>query len=387
MRIAIVHDWLETWAGSERVLAELLRIFPAADLFAVVDFLTPDDRARLQRSQITTSFIQALPFSCRHFRKYLGIMLFAVEQFDLRHYDLVISSCHAVSKGVITGPDQLHICLCYSPPRYAWDMQSQYLNQVGLERGLRSWMVRFALHRFRAADLRSSTRVDRYVAISHYVSRRIRKCYRRDSDVIYPPVDVPMQCEFVARGNEYITVSRLVPYKRVDIIVDAFRELPERVLNVVGSGPEMDRIRRLAPPNVVFHGSLDDAARNRRVSVAAAFVFAAEEDFGIAPLEAQALGVPVIAYGRGGSVETIRGLGSKTPTGVLFAAQDPASVARAIREFEQERHRITPDACRANALRFSAERFRTEFEQYVVQAWNDFNALRHETSGPEPVGI
>ena len=385
MRVAIIHDWLETWAGSERVLAELLQIFPGADLFAVVDFLVPEDRARLPCGRIKTSFIQRLPFARRHFRNYLGLMPFAVEQFDLRGYELVISSCHAVSKAVITGPDQLHICVCYSPPRYAWDMQFQYLDRVGSSRGLRSWIVRYALHRFRDADLRSSVRVDRYVAISHYVARRIRKCYRRESDVIYPPVDVSPNLEAATRGNEYVTVSRFVPYKRVDLIVDAFRELPDRVLNVVGDGPEGVEIRRRAPPNVVFHGTLDDAARDREVGKAAAFLFAAEEDFGIAPLEAQGLGVPVIAYGRGGSAETIRGLDSPEPTGVLFDVQDPASMARAIREFEQQRDRITPLACHRNALRFSVQRFRNEIERYVDRARRDFDPSRRLStvlSGP-----
>ena len=372
MRIAIVHDWLETWAGSERVLAELLQIFPEADLFSVVDFLSPVDRARLGRSRITTSFIQDLPLSRRHFRKYLPIMPFAVEQFDLRHHDLIISSCHAVSKGVITGPDQLHICLCYTPPRYAWDMQAEYLDRAGLDRGLRGWVVRYALHRFRIADFRSSARVDRYVAISRFVSRRILKCYRRNSDVIYPPVEIPPP-QSNPRGHEYVTVGRLVPYKRVDLMVDAFRELPDLVLNVIGEGQEADTLRRRAPPNVTFHGSLDDDARNRQVSVASAFLFAAEEDFGIAPLEAQAMGVPVIAYRRGGAVETIRGLEVEAPTGVFFDTQTPSSIVNAIREFESQRQRITPEACRTNALRFSAERFRTEFQRYVKDAWNDFH--------------
>ena len=380
MKVAVVQDWLETWAGSERVLVELLEIFPESDLFAVLEFLSPSDRARFKRDRITTSFIQRLPFARRHFRKYLPIMPFAVEQFDLRGYDLVISSCHAVSKSVITGPDQLHICLCHSPPRYAWDMQPQYLEQVGA-RGVGSWFIRYALHRFRAADFQSSARVDRFVAISHYVARRIRKCYRRESDVIYPPVHIPVVVETVARGAEYVTVSRFVPYKRIDVIVDAFRHLPDRVLNVIGDGPDADSLRRRATPNVVFHGALDDNARDRLVGRSAAFLFAAEEDFGIAPLEAQALGVPVIAYSRGGSAETIRGLDHESPSGVFFDVQDAPSLADAIRVYETKRDRITAAACRANALRFSTERFRSEFSRYVSGAWGEFQAQRRLALG------
>ena len=373
LKVAIVHDWLDTWAGSERVLAELLGLFPDSDLFAVVEFLSAQDRARFPRSHIETSFIQRIPFARGHFRKMLALMPFAVEQFDLRGYDIVISSCHAASKSVITGPDQLHVCVCYTPPRYAWDMQAEYLQQAGLGRGLKGWMIRRMLHRFRLTDLAASARVDRFVAISDYVARRIRKCYRRRSDVIYPPVDIAPEWSPQPRGDEFVTVSRLVPYKRVDLLVEAFRDLPGRVLNVVGDGPESDRLRRVATPNVKFHGRVDDAMRNRMVASSAAFLFAAEEDFGISPLEAQALGVPVIAFGRGGSSETIRGIESDVPTGVFFDTQHPASVVRAIAAFDEARDRVTPQACRDNAMRFATPRFRAEFISYVDAAWDAFN--------------
>ena len=303
-------------------------------------------------------------------------MPLAVEQLDMRGYDLVISSCHAVSKAVLTGPDQLHVCMCYSPPRYAWDLQTQYLRQSGLDHGVRGWMARRTLHRLRVADLRASAGVDYYVAISHYIARRIRKCYRRDATVIYPPVEFPPPLPDLVRGNDYVTVSRLVPYKRVDLLIEAFRALPERTLHVVGDGPELHRLTALAGANVRLHGNLKDTERDRLLDGAAAFVFAAEEDFGIAPLEAQARGMPVIAFARGGTGETISGLERDAPTGVLFETQDAAAIAAAVLAFESNRERILPQACRANAQRFSPERFRTEVGAFIQSAWRDFDHAR-----------
>ena len=376
MRIAIVHDWLDVWGGSENVLAEMLGMFPAADLFAVADFLSPADRARLNRGRVRTTFIQHLPFARRHFRKYLGLMPLAVEQLDLQAYDLVISSCHAVSKSVLTGPDQLHLCMCYSPPRYAWDLQTQYLRQSGLDHGVLGWIARGMLHRLRLADWRASAGVDRYIAISRYIARRIQKCYRRDASVIYPPVQIPELVPTAARGGDYVTVSRLVPYKRVDLLIEAFRALPERTLHVVGDGPEFKRLTALAGGNVRLHGNLPDAEKDRLLDSAAAFIFAAEEDFGIAPLEAQARGMPVIAFARGGTGETIVGMDRDAPTGVLFDTQDAAAIAAAVRAFECDRERIQPQACRANAQRFAPERFRTELNALVQSAWRDFERAR-----------
>jgi glycosyltransferase involved in cell wall biosynthesis len=378
LKVAIIHDWLDTWGGSEHVLVELLALFPDADLFAVVDFLRAEDRARIARQHITTTFLQRMPFTRSHFRKYLALMPFAVEQLDVSGYDLAISSCHAVSKSVLTGPDQLHVCLCYSPPRYAWDLQAQYLAQSGLDRGVAGAFARWSLARLRAADLRASARVDRFVAISHYVARRIQKCYRRDADVIYPPVAFDRQSlrSSIPPSNRYVTVSRLVPYKRVDLLIDTFLEMPDRMLDVIGDGPELARLRANLPSNVVLHGNLPDADRDRIIDGAAAFVFAAEEDFGIAPLEAQARGVPVIAYGRGGTAETIAGLDSKNPTGVLFDRQHGSSIASAIRLFESRRGDILPGACRANADRFIPDRFRDQFRALVDDAWRDLENSR-----------
>ncbi len=378
MRIALIHDWLDTWGGGENVLAALLELYPEAELFALVDFLSDAHRLRLRGRQIRTSFIQRLPFARRHFRKYFALMPQAVERFDLSPYDLVISSSHSVAKGARTGPGQLHICLCYSPARYAWDLQPQYLAQTGLDRGLLGWLVRRQLARFRRWDLRASVRVDRFVAISEYIAERIRNCYRRDADVIYPPVDVPpADSDNPPRESFYLTVSRLVPYKRVDLLVRAFGEMPERQLVVAGDGPEIKKLARLATANVHLLGGVDDARRDRLLRSAKAFVFAAEEDFGIAPIEAQAQGTPVIAFARGGCAETIRGLDTAAPTGVLFAEQTIASVSAAVAQFEASGDRITAAACRANAERFSRQTFNQRFSAYVADALAQHRARAH----------
>jgi glycosyltransferase involved in cell wall biosynthesis len=303
----------------------------------------------------------------------------AIERFDLSPYELVISSSHSVAKGVRTGPGQLHICLCYSPARYAWDLQAQYLAQTGLDRGALGWLARRELARFRRWDLRASARVDRFVAISEYIAERIRNCYRRDADVIYPPIDIPsVDGNGAPRESFYLTVSRLVPYKRVDLLVRAFGAMPERRLVVIGEGPEMKKLAKLAAPNVRLLGGVDDVQRDQLLRTAQAFVFAADEDFGIAPLEAQAQGTPVIAYGRGGPAETIRGLDTAAPTGVLFAEQTVASITGAVEQFESSTQRISAAACRANAERFSRERFNRRFSAYVS------DALARHRAGSQP---
>ena len=372
MRIAIVHDWLDTWGGAEQALVELLACYPDADVYALVDYMGPEDRERLGPRSIRTSFIQDLPFARKAFRRYLPLFPRAIERFDVSAYDLVISSSHAVAKGVRTTPLQLHICYCYTPMRYAWDLQDQYLSHVGLDRGVKGRLVRRSLTRLREWNRVASGRVDCFVAISHAIANRIQRCYGRESTVIYPPVTAPSITLHDAARSTYVTVSRFVPYKRIDLIVEAFRLLPARELVVIGDGPERARVQAVAGPNVRLLGRLPDALRDERLATARAFLFAAEEDFGIAPLEAQACGTPVIALGRGGALETIRGLDDATPTGVLFSEQTPEAIAAGVREFEANDHRITERACRDNAARFSAERFRREFGAFVAARQAEF---------------
>ena len=347
------------------MLAEILRIYPDADLFALVDFLPQAGRGALNGKRATTSFLQRVPFARSGFRMLLPLFPRAVESLDVSAYDLVISSSHAVAKGVRTARGQVHVCYCYTPMRYAWDLRDQYLAQTGLDHGLRGFIAKRMLSRLRTWDRAASVRVDHFVAISNYIAERIRRSYGRDSSVIYPPVSVASVEPSTPRESCYVTVSQLVPYKRIDLIVEAFRRLPERELVVIGEGPERARISAIAPRNVRMLGRLSDAERNRWLASARAFVFAAEEDFGIAPLEAQALGTPVIAYAGGAASETIRGLDTTAPSGVLFGEQSAATIANAIAEFERNASRIAASACRENARRFDAGRFRREFRDFV----------------------
>ena len=388
-RVAIVHEWLVNCAGSEKVLEQMLQVYPQADLHAVVDFLAPTERGFLQGKQAKTTFIQHLPWARRAFRSYLPLMPLAVEQLDLSAYDIVISSNHAVAKGVITGPDQLHLCYVHSPMRYAWDLQAQYLRESGLQRGLKSWLARAVLHYLRQWDALGAQRVDCFVANSAFIARRVHKVYRRNAEVIHPPVDVlrfrpaergaPIsQAEPGAQQSSFfLAASRLVPYKHMPMIVRAFARLPQHRLVVIGDGPDMARVRAEAGPNVTVLGYQSDAVLVDHMQRARALVFAAEEDFGITPVEAQGCGTPVIAYGRGGSLETVRGLGhSAAPTGLWFHEQSETAIADAVLRFDAAAHEFSAAACRAHAEAFSVERFRAAFQAFVEQAWAQFSSAR-----------
>ncbi|MFV0455142.1 MAG: glycosyltransferase family 4 protein [Pseudomonas sp.] len=365
MKIAIVHDWLVNYAGAERVLSGLLETWPDADLFAVIDFLSDEDRANLGGKRATTTFIQQLPKAKTHYQKYLPLMPLAIEQLDMSAYDLVISSSHAVAKGVLTGPNQLHISYVHSPIRYAWDLQHQYLHEASLDRGIKAKLARMLLHYIRMWDQRTASGVDEFIANSHFIGRRINKSYRRESTVIYPPVDTRNFTLYAEKEDFYLTASRLVPYKRIPMIVEAFSRMPDKKLIVIGTGPEMDKARELASPNVTLMGYQNFTVLLHHMQRARAFVFAAEEDFGIAPIEAQACGTPVIAFGRGGVLETVRGIDRPEPTGVFYDEQTAESLIAAVDEFEAQAHHIFPDACRASAERFSTERFRQEIKAFI----------------------
>jgi glycosyltransferase involved in cell wall biosynthesis len=372
MRVALVHDWLDTWGGGENVLVEFLSMYPGADVYTLVDFLSPSDRAHLPGARIRTSVLQALPRAQRLFRYAAVLWPQVIERFDLSSYDLVVSDSHAVAKGARTRPGQAHVCYCHTPARFAWTMNATYAREAA---GRARWtrpLVDRALARFRAWDRATAARVDRFVANSNYIAGTIRNAWGRDADVVYPPVDVERFAATASAGDRdprrspYVTVSRLVPYKRIDVIVDAFRELPDRTLVVVGDGPERARLSATLPPNVTLAGRLDDGATAAQVAAAAAFLIAAEEDFGIAPVEAQAAGTPVIAYGRGGALETVRGLDHARPTGLFFDEQTPAALAAAVRRFESARGRIDAADCREHARAFAPARFRAEFEGVVA---------------------
>lgn len=364
-RIAIVHDWLVTWGGAERVLQALVTMFPQADLFALVDFLPDAQRAQLLGKHATTSFIQSLPFAKTKYRSYLPLMPLAIEQLDLSGYDLVISSSHAVAKGVITGPGQKHLCYCHTPIRYAWDLQHQYLREAGLTNGLKSAVARIILHYIRQWDLRSVNGVDRFVSNSAYVAARVRKLYNRESAVVHPPVDIDAFQLLVEKEDFYLAASRLVPYKRIELIAAAFARMPHRRLVIIGDGPSMGRLRAIGGSNITIMGYQPLSVLRDHMQRARAFVFAAEEDFGIMPVEAQACGTPVIAFGRGGATETIiAGAADAAPTGIFFEEQTEDSLIAAIERFEQTR--IDPRDCRMQAEKFAPARFEGEMRMALA---------------------
>ncbi len=369
-KTAIVHDWLTVPGGAERVLEQMLVAYPEADLFAVCDYLPESHRRMLQGRQPKTTFIQRMPWSGKKHRLYLPLMPIAIEQLDLSSYDLILSSSHCVAKGVLTGPSQTHVSYVHASVRYAWQLQQQYLQEMGLTSGVGSLLIRAVLHYIRLWDLRSAVGVDKFVANSRYVAAQVSKLYRQPCKVLHPPVDLQRFPLVTEKQDFYVTASRLVPYKRVDLVVKAFARMPQRRLVVIGDGPEAGRVRAAAAghDNIEIVGYKSDNDLRDTVSNARAFVFAAIEDFGIAPVEAQACGTPVIALRQGGALDTVRPLDSPCPTGVYFLDQTEESLIAAVEEFEAESHRITPYNCRANAQRFSAEKFRRDLVQLVEDA-------------------
>ncbi|EHC1638753.1 glycosyltransferase family 4 protein, partial [Escherichia coli] len=276
-----VADWLVTYAGSEKVIAEFIKLFPQSDLYSVIDFLSDESRSRFMNKRAKTTFIQKLPKAKSNYQRYLPFMPLAIEQLDVSKHEIILSSSHAVAKGVLTGPDQLHISYVHSPIRYAWDLQHQYLREVGLDKGIKSYIARMLLHKIRLWDCRTANGVDHFIANSQFIARRIKKVYGRDADVIYPPVDVNRFELNFNKEDYFFTASRLVPYKRIDLIVEAFSEMPNRKLVVIGDGPEMQKIKSKAKTNIEILGYQPDSVMQEYMRNAKAFVFAAEEDFGI----------------------------------------------------------------------------------------------------------
>jgi len=363
VKVAIVHEWLQDYAGSERVLEQMLLCYPEADLFAVVDFLPEDRRFFLHGRTPRTSFIQRLPFARSWFRHYLGLMPLAMEQLDMSGYDLVLSNSHAVAKGVLTGPDTVHVSYVHSPMRYAWDLQHQYLRESGLDRGLRGLAARLLLARLRRWDRGTANGVDLFLANSSYIARRIHKTYRRDALVVPPPVDINVFTPGGERGDTYLVASRHVAYKRVDLVAAAFATMPDRKLLIVGDGPAHFRVRAAAAgaANITFRPAVPQEELVELLRAARAFVFAGEEDFGIVMAEALACGTPVVAFGQGGARDIVT-----SETGVFFGAQTPGAIIEAVGHFEAGSY--DPAICRVAALRFASALFRDRLRAAVDAA-------------------
>ncbi len=376
LNVGIVADWFITYAGSEKVVAEFLDVFPEAELYSVVDFLSSENKSHFKNKNITTTFIQNFPFARKKYQSYLPFMPLAIEQLDVSKHDVILSSSHAVAKGVLTGPDQLHISYIHSPIRYAWDLQHQYLRESNLHKGFKGLLAKWILHNIRIWDCRTSNGVDHFIANSKFIARRIKKVYGRNADVIYPPVDVERFTLNENKEQYYFTASRLVPYKRIDLIVEAFSHMKDKKLVVIGDGPEMNKIKAKATSNIEILGYQSNSVMVDYMRNARAFVFAAEEDFGITPVEAQSCGTPVIAYGKGGALETIRPIGVEKATGVFFYNQDVKSIIDSVNFFEQHSDEIILSDCRLNALKFSEQRFKEEIKEYVMNRHAEFLASK-----------
>jgi glycosyltransferase involved in cell wall biosynthesis len=371
-KVALIHDWFTISTGSEKVVEQILAIYPDADLFSLVDFLPDDQRRFLNNKKIYTSFIQNLPLAQKNYRYYIGLMPFAIEQFDLSAYDIVISSCHAVAKGVITGPDQLHISYIHSPLRYVWDMQEDYLKDMNMARGIKSWLPRLMFHYIRLWDSQSINRVDVVLANSNFIARRIEKAYRRKAKVIYPPVDVNQFLPGKTKEDYYLVVSRLLSYKKIGVIIKAFARMPDKKLIIIGEGPDRRKFESILTSNVSLLGYQPLQTVVEKMQSAKALIIAPKEDFGMTSVEAQACGTAVVAFGQGGALETVRGLEKEKPTGIFFSQQSPEAICQAVEQFEKQRYSFTPENCRLNAVQFSKEIFQKQFSDVVELEWYNF---------------
>lgn len=378
-RVAIVHDWLPLIGGAERVLEQILAEFPEADIYTLFNFLDEEERKIFGNAKITASYLNRLPYVEKYYRKLLPLFPRAIESFDLSEYDLVISSSYSVAKGVITNAQQTHVSYVHSPARYAWDLMHHYLKESGLNKGIKGHIARHLLSNFRVWDYRTANGVDCYIANSEFIAQRIWKIYRRRARVIYPPVATERFTTVEDKGDYYLTVSRMVPYKRIDLIAEAFKSMPDKKLVIIGEGPEMHKVQVAAKgaQNIQLMGFQDNAVVVRFMQKARAFVFAAEEDFGIVPVEAQACGTPVVAYGAGGALETVIDISknTKSGTGIFFPEQTVASLCETIDRFEQFEPQIKAANCRANAERFSNQRFRKKIQETVREAIGNFKPM------------
>ena len=378
LKYAFVHEWFTPKAtgGSELVVQEILNYIDA-QLYALIDFESNNSESYLYQRSIKTTFLQNWPLARNGVQKYLPLMPFAIEQLDLRDYDVILSSSHAVAKGVITSPHQLHISYCHTPMRYAWDLTFDYLQGDSRGRGLSGILTRYILHRLRTWDVISANRVDYFIANSHHTARRIWRCYRRQAKVIYPPVNINRFQNLAPSPSQkedfYLTVCRLVSYKKVSLIVEAFNQL-KKPLVIIGTGSDLQKIRKLAKSNVRIMGLQPHNVVEEYLAKARAFVYTACEDFGIALVEAQACGTPVIAYKQGGASETVKDIKQypKTGTGILFPEQTVAAIVQAVKTFEKYQSQIDLAQCCLQAEKFSPTIFKKSYLEFVDNCCQKF---------------
>ena len=381
LRVAIVQYWMNGYGGAERVLEALAEIFPNADLYAPVAS-KEGVPSKLRGMVLKTSFLSRIPGVKRWHRHFLPLYPYALEQFDLSRYDLVISSESGPAKGIVTSPGTCHICYCHTPMRYIWDMYHEYRKTMNpVTRAAFS----ASAHYMRLWDVSTAARVDYFVANSRYIASRIWKYYRRESAVIHPPVDVAAGYISPVTEDYYLVVSRLVPYKRVELAIEACNRLGRR-LRIVGIGPELKRLRKIAGPMVEFVGKLEQSVLGETYARCRALLFPAEEDFGIVPVEAQSFGRPVIAFARGGALETVNGLASDSEqdatqaTGVFFDEQSPEALAQAMMRFEAMESKFCPEVIRTQAQQFGVDRFNAEFTEFVREKVAEFRGINSPVS-------
>lgn len=373
-KIAIVHDWLVTFGGAENVLLQLLDCFPQADLYCIVERLPEQIRIKFP-DRIQSTFIQKLPFATKLYWYYSPLMPLAIEQLDLSAYDLVLSSSHCFAKGVIVHPHQLHISYIHSPARFAWDLQFDYFRNFSFEKGLKRILASLMFFSIRNWDARSSNGVDLMIANSRFIQKRILKCYRRSSELLYPGIDtdrfVPIDAP---KETYYLAGSFMNPFKKLDLIVETFTKLPHKTLFLFGSGPQEKYLKKIAGPNIHFLGRVSDDKLVTLLQQAKAFIFAATEDFGMIMAEAQACGTPVIAYQKGGASEiVICAKRNKTnPTGILFERLSTENLSEAIQDFEKNTTVISTESCRTNALRFNSKHFKDSYKKMVAKEWENW---------------
>lgn len=369
MKLALVHDWVTTIGGAERCLEVFHELWPEAPLFTLVYAEASIEKLGFSKDKVHASFIQKLRRAEQKYRSYLPFFPIAIEQFDLSGYDVILSSSHCAAKGVITRGDQFHICYCHTPVRYAWDLTNQYLRENNLERGIKAVLARAALHYVRMWDVQTANRVDKFLANSRYTAMRIWRAYRREAEVVYPPVDISRFNVVEDKEKYFLFLSRLVPYKKADLVVQAFNQLGLPLM-VAGDGPQMPELKRIAGKNVELLGYQSDEKVVELISRARALIFAADEDFGIVPVEAQAAGTPVIAFGKGGVTETVisaESCGFDRATGIFFYEQSVKSLKEAVEKFIKIEDKFNVRVIRNNAERFSKERFKETIKTLVEQ--------------------
>jgi len=384
LKFALIHDWFQknSIGGAEKVTylldKFLINNYSSPDIFSLVSNLDKSNNIFSKNRLIQTSIIQKLPFGKTNVQNYLPILPFAIEQLDLNEYDLIISSSHSFAKGILTHPDQLHISYVHTPLRYAWDQMNTYINQTNFTKFGFEIPLRYILFKLRQWDFLSSQRINYLISNSNFTARRIKKYWGLNSEVIYPPVNVERFKHKQARGNFYLSVNRLVPNKRIDLLIEAFNKL-KLPLIIIGDGPERYKLKRKAKANIKFLKRLSNTEVERYLSECRAFVYAGTEDFGIAPVEAMAAGAPIIAYGKGGILDTVNCItnsdGNKLATGLLFSKQSTSYIIDAVNWFEDKKiwKKFSPDSLNSYSQKFSTEIFTSKIDFFINKAWEEFN--------------